>query len=178
MVEENKDFIKVEVRTGEAAKNLLESMLNICKAYNVCYVGDMFDLLELDYDENLPHRNFWISEDLSGAKILQNPDETVAWVQLPQPRSNAEPVKAAKPDMVAHPPHYQTESGLETIDVIKAFTNDLKGIEATDTGNVIKYICRWGKKNGLEDLEKAQWYLNHLINEVKERLKKENVQHG
>ena len=69
-------------------------------------------------------------------------------------------------DMVAHPPHYQSESGLETIDVIEAFTADLKGIEATDTGNIIKYICRWKHKNGIEYLEKAKWYLEHLINHV------------
>lgn len=78
-----------------------------------------------------------------------------------------------KPDMVNHPAHYQSETGLEVIDVIEAFTFDLKGIEATDTGNVIKYICRWNSKNGLEDLKKAQWYLNHLISHV-EKMKKEN----
>ena len=69
-------------------------------------------------------------------------------------------------DMVAHPPHYQTKNGLETIDVIEAFTADLKGIEATDTGNIIKYICRWNHKNGIEDLKKARWYLDHLINHI------------
>lgn len=73
-------------------------------------------------------------------------------------------------DMVNTPPHYISEKGIETIDVIEAFTADLKGIEATDTGNIIKYICRWKHKNGLEDLKKAQWYLNHLI----ERVAKEN----
>lgn len=69
-------------------------------------------------------------------------------------------------DMVNHPQHYKTESGLETIDVIEAFTFDLKGVEAVDTANVIKYICRWKKKNGLEDLKKAKWYLEHLINKI------------
>jgi hypothetical protein len=44
--------------------------------------------------------------------------------------------------MVSHPNHYQSETGLEVIDVIEAFTFDLKGIEATDTGNIIKYACR------------------------------------
>jgi hypothetical protein len=72
----------------------------------------------------------------------------------------------SKPDMVSHPPHYQSGTGLEVIDVIKAFTADLIGIEATDTGNIIKYICRWKHKNGLEDLKKARWYLDHLINIV------------
>ena len=69
-------------------------------------------------------------------------------------------------DNVNHPKHYKSESGLETIDVIEAFTSDLKGVQATDTGNVIKYICRWKKKNGLQDLKKAMWYLQHLIDHV------------
>ena len=72
-------------------------------------------------------------------------------------------------DLVNHPPHYKTESGLETIDVIDAFTKGLEGTEAVCTGNVIKYICRWKKKNGLQDLKKAQWYLNHLIKHVEEK---------
>ena len=79
--------------------------------------------------------------------------------------------KYKKPDMVSHPPHYQSKTGLEVIDVIEAFTADLKGIEATDTGNIIKYICRWKGKNGLEDLQKAAWYLSHLINHVEEENK-------
>ena len=77
--------------------------------------------------------------------------------------------------MVSHPDHYQSETGMEVIDVIEAFTFDLKGIEATDTGNVLKYMCRWKHKNGLQDLKKAQWYLTHLIEHV-EKLKKENEQ--
>lgn len=77
-------------------------------------------------------------------------------------------------DMVNHPPHYKSETGLEVIDVIEAFTFDLKGIEATDTGNIIKYICRWKNKNGIEDLKKARWYLNHLITHI-EKLEQEDI---
>lgn len=80
---------------------------------------------------------------------------------------------ATKPDMVNHPPHYQSETGLEVIDVIEAFTFDLKGIEAVCTGNVLKYVCRWPDKNGLEDLKKARWYLDRLINHI-EKLEEEN----
>ena len=69
-------------------------------------------------------------------------------------------------DMVNHPQHYKTESGLEAIDVIEAFTDGLQGYEAVETGNVLKYICRWKKKNDLEDLKKALWYLNRLISNV------------
>lgn len=65
---------------------------------------------------------------------------------------------------VDHPTHYQSTNGIEVIDVINAFTKDLNGVEAFDTGNIIKYICRWKRKNGIEDLRKARWYLDHLIN--------------
>lgn len=74
--------------------------------------------------------------------------------------------------MVSHPSHYKTKSGLEAIEVIDAFTEDLSGVEAYCTGQVLKYILRWPKKNGLQDLEKTMWYLTHLINHVKS--KKEN----
>ena len=75
-------------------------------------------------------------------------------------------------NMVDHPPHYKSETGLEAIDVIEAFTSDLTGIEAVATGNILKYICRWKHKNGLQDLKKAKWYLERLIAHV-EKLKKE-----
>ena len=71
-------------------------------------------------------------------------------------------------DMVNHPSHYKAKNGMEVIDVIEAFTANLEGYEATHTGNVIKYICRWKEKNGLEDLKKAQWYLNRLIENIEE----------
>ena len=48
----------------------------------------------------------------------------------------------SKDRMVSHPDHYISETGMEVIDVIEAFTSDLKGIEATDTANIIKYACR------------------------------------
>lgn len=76
-------------------------------------------------------------------------------------------------DNVNHPNHYMSETGMETIDVIEAFTFDLTGIEAFNTGNILKYICRWKKKNGVEDLKKAKWYLENLIKHV-EKMEKEN----
>lgn len=76
-------------------------------------------------------------------------------------------------DMVNHPPHYISETGMEVIDVIEAFTFDLKGIEAVCTANALKYICRWKHKNGIQDLEKAQWYIQRLINHLN-NVQKEN----
>lgn len=71
---------------------------------------------------------------------------------------------------------YFLKRALEVIDVIEAFTFDLKGIEATDTANIIKYACRWKKKNGIQDLEKILWYTQHLIDHLKktEKVEEEN----
>ena len=68
--------------------------------------------------------------------------------------------------MINHPPHY-TVGKVECIDAIESATNRLQGLEAVCTANVIKYVWRWKFKNGVEDLEKASWYLNKLIKEVK-----------
>lgn len=59
-------------------------------------------------------------------------------------------------DPVNHPAHYKA-GGIETIDFIEAkqFGYHL--------GNVVKYISRAYHKGGMEDLLKAQWYLNRAI---------------
>ena len=71
--------------------------------------------------------------------------------------------------MVSHPPHYQSQSGIEVIDVIEAFTDGLNGIEAADTANIIKYACRWNKKNCIQDVDKIIWYATHLKNYLEKK---------
>ena len=60
-------------------------------------------------------------------------------------------------DPVNHPSHYQTGAGFEVMDIIEAY--DLGFCD----GNVIKYVLRWKNKDGLQDLNKALWYLNRMI---------------
>ena len=74
---------------------------------------------------------------------------------------------------VNHPDHYQLGNGVETIELIEAATSNLEGIEAFDTGNALKYLCRWKGKNGIQDLEKAVWYIQHLIEHEKAVVKKQ-----
>jgi hypothetical protein len=64
-------------------------------------------------------------------------------------------------DNVNHPKHYTGK--VECIDAIEVATEHLTGIEAVCTANAIKYLWRWKKKSGVEDLKKAQWYINKLI---------------
>ena len=70
-----------------------------------------------------------------------------------------------KPDPVNHPAHY-TQGSIECIDALAAATVGLKGIEAVCTSNAIKYLWRWKSKGGLQDLQKAQWYLTRLLTEA------------
>jgi hypothetical protein len=65
-------------------------------------------------------------------------------------------------DMVNSPSHY-TQGEIECIDAIAQVVKDLDGMEAMCTGNAIKYLWRWKHKNGVEDLKKAQWYLQRMI---------------
>lgn len=65
-------------------------------------------------------------------------------------------------DNINHPAHY-TAGGIECIDALAAATEGLRGIEAVCTANAIKYLWRWKRKNGVEDLQKAIWYTERLI---------------
>lgn len=60
-----------------------------------------------------------------------------------------------------NPSHYR-QGNIEVIDFI--LDQKLGYLD----GNVIKYISRYKYKNGLEDLNKAKWYINKLIEEYNE----------
>ena len=111
---------------------------------------------QLDYDSDVK-------------TIIRDGNGNVLDIQMKEPGESFNSCRARNGfDMVNHPSHYKAKNGMEVIDVIEAFTANLKGYEAIYTGKVIKYICRWKEKNGLEDLRKAQWYLNRLIKNIEE----------
>jgi len=65
------------------------------------------------------------------------------------------------------PSHY-TDMVISPLEYIKA--NDI----GWNIGNVIKYVSRYKAKNGLEDLKKAQWYLNDIIADMEAHKVHEN----
>lgn len=73
-----------------------------------------------------------------------------------------------KQDAVNHPNHYMGREGLETIDVMRNFLSS-EGFISYCVGNCLKYLCRYQKKNGLEDLKKADVYLNWATEEYKNK---------
>ena len=60
-------------------------------------------------------------------------------------------------------PFYYKNGEVECIDAIESATINLTGIDAVCTANAIKYLWRWKEKNGVDDLLKAQWYINRLL---------------
>ena len=111
---------------------------------------------QLDYDSDVK-------------TIIRDGNGNILDIQMKEPGESFNSCRARNGlDMVNHPKHYKAKNGMEVIDVIESFTANLSGYEATHTGNVIKYICRWKEKNGLEDLKKAQWYLERLIKNIEE----------
>ena len=70
-------------------------------------------------------------------------------------------------DMINHPSHY-TDGKIEVIEFIEDKNLNYH------KGNAIKYICRAGKKDPqkeIEDLQKAIWYINREIRNIKRRTK-------
>ena len=90
------------------------------------------------------------------AEFFAQQDELRKAAELVDIYTLAEPVDAVHYDPVNHPPHYK-QGGIETIDFIEA-----KRL-GYHLGNVVKYISRAYAKGGMEDLLKAQWYLNRAI---------------
>lgn len=65
-------------------------------------------------------------------------------------------------EQVNHPQHYQTDKGIEAIDVLEAFFD-----KDPMLWTACKYLLRAGKKGDkVEDLRKAQWYLNREISRL------------
>lgn len=72
-----------------------------------------------------------------------------------------------KVDVVNHPSHY-TSGKIEVIEIMEdqLTAEEYRGYVK---GQVIKYITRESRKNGLEDLKKAAWYLNRLIKRLEKQ---------
>jgi len=60
------------------------------------------------------------------------------------------------------PSYYDGKTGMQPFDVIDEFGLDFY------EGNCVKYLVRWRKKNGLEDLRKARAYLNRIIDRAEQ----------
>lgn len=69
-----------------------------------------------------------------------------------------------------NPNHYRNGK-IECIEALESATVNKKGIEAICVANTIKYLWRYEDKNGVEDVKKAKWYLERLIESLESNSK-------
>lgn len=154
----------VRFESEKAAQNVIDAMKTMIHNYGMVSAADFYDMVGVgsDYTDS---KYGWKS--LDGTQIERHADGYS--IEFPKQVELRYDKFMLKEDKVNHPKHYKADNGIEAIQVISGFTSDLTGMEAVCTANVLKYILRWKHKNGLEDLEKAQWYLEYLIMELKTR---------
>lgn len=113
-------------------------------------VGDEFEIKSID------SYNCFYFNDREGTPRVRADYENFELVESSPPQEQ---------DDVNSPAHYQSESGIECIDAIKAQLSP-EEYRGYLRGNVVKYVWRYQQKGGKQSLEKARWYLNKLINET------------
>lgn len=164
-----KTFNYIILYDRKQAENIIEDAKKLCELNGFITIADLYNLGNVSYTPTSAYSNQgWTS--VNDFKVIEASGRGYT-IETPDPKELG---RVHEYDNVNHPSHYMSYTGLETIDVIEAFTSDLTGMDAVCTANVIKYICRWKHKNGIEDLEKAQWYLNRLIEDNKPIERKSN----
>jgi len=66
-------------------------------------------------------------------------------------------MKEVKPDNIARPAHYTEGRMIEPLTIIEDWNLTYH------EGNILKYLSRWSRKGGVEDLRKAEYFLQRLI---------------
>lgn len=118
------------------------------------YIGCVFEVIEYDALTKV----YWVAA-ITGRNIVYEED-CDAWGLVLAKQTQPEDT-----DPVERPIHY-TAGSIECIDAIKAATTQ-EEFEGFLRGNVLKYLWRCNlKSNKTEDLNKARWYLNRLIEET------------
>lgn len=103
-----------------------------------------------------------------GGELTETQEQNLEKLRKAAEEKYKNPITPCPPlptDSVNHPQHY-TAGKVECIDALESATVNLSGIEAVCTANAIKYLWRWKQKNGVEDLRKARWYLDRMIEKM------------
>ena len=145
--------------TRDEMVRTLDKFCDECHGCNICLLEKFSGGVMCDFDE-------WSDDKLAIAygHVCKNSEARLDGSYLKN-----EDIKMDEnvPDMVNHPQHY-TQGGIECIDALKAATVGKRGIEAVCVANVIKYLWRYEKKNGIEDVRKAKFYIERLLKELEE----------
>lgn len=113
---------------------------------------------QITNDAKCPHCDSPLTPPSVFTQTLEHTDGKNLYTVLIKPTVNQQ----LTTDLVSSPPHY-TSSKIECIDAIMSAVEGLDPQEAVHVANIMKYVWRFKRKNGKQDLEKAQWYLKRLI---------------
>lgn len=170
MYEKKSDKEVVEDAIKEATKNILDSLAKMV-------VGELVnksikEIEGLFRDLNSSQTKAGIATKPDGEKKLFNPlDQYFAPDNVDCRRTVTSAIKTndtliGDVDFVNHPPHYQSDNGIECIDAIRAALGK-EGFIAHCQGTAIKYLYRAPNKDAqLQDLKKAAWYVQKAIEEM------------
>lgn len=181
--EAQKEVNDIYFHTEHDAETVLKEIKRIIGQCSCCYLEDYFDLAGIDSKMNYGQEFGWINVD--HAKVIERlgaPLDEDRWtieglaeslVDLREENLAVYEVrnmmKQPKNDPINHPSHYCSGGGIECIDAIASvLSTHTDAYAGWLTGQILKYIWRWNLKNGLEDLKKAQFYLNKLIEHKEE----------
>ncbi len=148
--------------TGEVFENIKMALNDFCNRHSAeqCFAhGCPIDAKArgnggcIKWAEKHPIEAAW----MMGYEVIEEKEDGMEKTDKPRP--------AEAGDAVNHPAHY-TQGGIECIEALKAATAGLEGIEAVCTANAIKYLWRWKHKGGVQDLDKAMWYIKRLKEEA------------
>ena len=132
--------------------------------------ADEFKKLMREYNNKLVTKDGQILPDVDAEKHkeLERKEELKELAKKIITTDILEPKDTENNDNIIRPNHYASDKGFEVFDVQEAFIHELKGMAASYWCNIVKYILRFQKKNGVEDLKKAKYYLEKLIEEEAE----------
>ena len=133
--------------------------------------ADEFKKLMREYNNKLVTKDGQILPDVDAEKHkeLERKEELKELAKKIITTDILEPKDTENNDNIIRPNHYASDKGFEVFDVQEAFIHELKGMSASYWCNIVKYILRFQKKNGVEDLKKAKYYLEKLIEEEAEK---------
>ena len=128
------------------------------RVQSVNYPADVGTVLEL-----LNHDIILVSLDASKGK----------WSYHVKDLELVEKKETEESSAVAKPSHYQILPNVEVRDICNTLADQLsdKGFKGSFIGEymqVMQYLMRFHKKNGLEDIKKAQYLLNKLVDNYTE----------
>lgn len=126
------------------------------------YVTNELLLKKYDLDKYMMYKVLFHSDkDVIGIEVQTWTKEFTLFL-CPGEYSYSDPYEPKnEPDLVNHPSHYETGK-FECIEVMEeALGRDM--VKGFCIGNAFKYLYRAKRKNGLEDMKKARWYLDKVI---------------